>query len=112
MKYRLITSLILIFAFSTIVSAQKTKEPDSYNFKHGVEAFDNYSFDVAMDFFNKEVIDNPNNGYAYARIASINHLQKDYGKALSMIDLAINKIPKKDKVYKALAYSFRSNIYF
>ena len=111
MKYRLIVNLILIFAFSTVVSAQKNKDRNSYNYMRGVEAYEN-SLDESLEYFNKEIKDNPNNGYAYARIATINILHRNYSEALTTIDKAIKNIPKKDKPYKSLAYSIRSDIYY
>ncbi len=60
---------------------------------------------------NKELDDNPNNGYALAWIATIRNYQEEYGRALTAADLAIKNIPKKDKQYRALAYIVRAEVY-
>jgi clan AA aspartic protease (TIGR02281 family) len=111
MKIKLLAYLLLLCFYSCILPAQNIKRPDSYNYKRGVEALQNNSFDEAIEYLNNEIKENPDNGYALIWIASIRNKLEEYGRALSAADLAIEKIPKKDKEYKAFAYSVRADIY-
>lgn len=108
---RTIITLLLILELSNIVSAQNIKRPDTYNYNRGVEAIQNNNAEEALEYLNKELDDNPNNGYALAWIATIRNYQEEYGRALTAADLAIKNIPKKDKQYRALAYIVRAEVY-
>lgn len=108
---RIIITLLLILELSNIVSAQNIKRPDTYNYNRGVEAIQNNNAEEALEYLNKELDDNPNNGYALAWIATIRNYQEEYGRALTAADLAIKNIPKKDKQYRALAYIVRAEVY-
>lgn len=108
---RIIITLLLILELSNIVSAQSIKRPDTYNYNRGVEAIQNNNAEEALEYLNKELDDNPNNGYALAWIATIRNYQEEYGRALTAADLAIKNIPKKDKQYRALAYIVRAEVY-
>ncbi len=86
-------------------------EPDSYNYNRGVEAFYKHDLDEALKYLNKEVKDNPNNGYAYSWIASIEYSKEEYGRALTAADKAVKLIPKKDREFRVFALGTRGNIY-
>ena len=86
-----------MFLCSIQIVAQKVKRPDSYNYTRGVEAIQNNNVEEALEYLNKEINDNPDNGYAFAWIALVQiHLEK-YGQALSAANMALKKIPSKDK---------------
>lgn len=105
----IIISLLLLC--STLIWAQRVKRPDSYNYTRGVEAIQNNNVEEALEYLNKEVNDNPDNGYAFAWIALVQvHLEK-YGQALTAVNMAIKKIPSKDKEYTSFAYSTRASVY-
>ncbi len=91
--------------------AQNVTRPESYNYQRGVEAYRDEQYKTAMDFFEKEVKDNPKNGYAYSWMASINEAFDENGQALTNINQALKFLPKKDLDYMLFAYSIRSNIY-
>ena len=108
MKYFLI--LVMLFCYS-LAFTQNIKRPDTYNYNRGVEAIQNNNAEEALEYLNKELKDNPDNGYALAWIATVRNYQEEYGRALTAIDLAIKHIPKKDKKYRAFAYIVRAEVY-
>lgn len=95
----------------SIAFAQNIKRPDTYNYNRGVEAIQKNNAEEALEYLNKELEDNPNNGYALAWIATVRKYQEEYGRALTAVDLALKYIPKKDKQYMAFAYTVRSEVY-
>lgn len=104
----------ILFLFCSIfitISAQNIKRPESYNYNRGVEAVQNEKTEEALEYLNKEIKDNPENGYAFAWIAAVRNSQEEYGRAMTAVNLAIKHIPKKDKEYKAFAYSIRAMVY-
>lgn len=112
MKLRLlIIGIIAIFLCGNVSAQNKVNRPTSYNYQRGVEAVQNRDLDEALDFLNKEIKDNPKNGYAYAWIAMIRDQQEEYGRALTSADLAIKNLPKKDAEYVYFAYELRANVY-
>ena len=103
---------IITFLFGVqFAIAQNIKRPDSYNYSRGVEAIQNNNAEEALEYLNKELEENPDNGYALAWIAVVRNYQEEYGRALTAADLAIKHIPKKDKQYKAFAYIVRAEVY-
>ena len=103
---------IITFLFGVqFAIAQNIKRPDSYNYSRGVEAIQNNNAEEALEYLNKELEDNPDNGYALAWIAVVRNYQEEYGRALTAADLAIKHIPRKDKQYKAFAYIVRAEVY-
>lgn len=103
---------IITFLFGVqFALAQNIKRPDSYNYSRGVEAIQNNNAEEALEYLNKELEDNPDNGYALAWIAVVRNYQEEYGRALTAADLAIKHIPRKDKQYKAFAYIVRGEVY-
>ena len=106
-----ITALLcFIFCFITI-KAQDVKRPDSYNYSRGVEAIQNENYNEALDYLNKEIKENPKNGYAFAWIAAIRQYYQEYGRAITALDQALKYIPKKDKAYRTWVYSNKADVY-
>ena len=103
--------ICLLFLWSAHALAQKIKRPDSYNYTRGVEALQNNNVMEALEYLNKEVNEYPENGYAFAWIALVQNHLEEYGQALTAANVAIKKIPSKDKDYMSLAYSTRATIY-
>lgn len=89
----------------------KVKRPDSYNYQRGVEAIQKDNTEEALEYLNKEVSENPKNGYAYSWIAMVRCYKEEYGRALTAADLALKNLPKKDKEYIYFAYETRARIY-
>lgn len=93
------------------VEAQNIKRPESYNYQRGLEAMQEEKNDEAIDYFNKDLKENPKNGYSLSWIAHLRLLQEDYGRALTAADLALKYLPKKDAEYLIFAYTSRAITY-
>lgn len=111
MRNILLLSLVSLVLGSQITFSKNIKRPDTYNYNRGVEAIQNNNAEEALKYLNKELKENPDNGYALVWIATIRNYQEEYGRALTAADLAIKNIPKKDKQYRALAYIVRAEVY-
>lgn len=94
-----------------IWAKSETKLPDTYAFTRGVEAYQEGKVQEALEWFEKELSEHPDNGYAYIYISALKYENSEFGKALSAINLALKKLPKKDKEYMAVAYGTRAGIY-
>lgn len=102
--------LFLILTFVSIhIMAQN--RPETYNYKRGVEAIQNEKSEEALDFFNKDLAENPKNGYSYSWVAWLHLNDEEYGRALTAADLAIKLLPKKDAEYMIFAYTTRAGVY-
>ncbi len=86
------------------------KRPDSYNYQSGVEAYSQENYQESLEFFDKELQQNPKNGYAMLWKACIYDIYDTYGQALSNVNQALKFIPKKDKEWIALSYGLRASI--
>ena len=93
------------------VNAQSVKRPESYNYQRGLEAMQDEKRQEALEFFNKDLKENPKNGYSYSWIAMLRGQNEEYGRALTAADLAIKYLPKKDAEYIIFAYTTRAGIY-
>ena len=102
--------MMLLACFNSL-EAQNVKRPESYNYQRGLEAMQEEKFDEAIDYFNKDIQENPENGYSYSWIAHIRLAKEEYGKALTASDLAIKNLPKKDPEYVIFGYSTRAECY-
>ena len=59
MKTKLLIAMLLFLNLS--VRAQE--RPNSYNYQRGVEAIQNENVTEALDYFNRDIAENPKNGY-------------------------------------------------
>ena len=103
--------LSILVLCSSVMLADNIKRPDSYNYSRGVEAINNNNADEALDYLNKEINEHPDNGYAFAWIALVRNYNEEFGRALTAANVAVKKIPSKDKEYKAFAYGTRAQVY-
>lgn len=108
MRYFILSILVLC---SSVMLADNIKRPDSYNYSRGVEAINNNNAEEALDYLNKEINEHPDNGYAFAWIALVRNYNEEFGRALTAANVAVKKIPSKDKEYKAFAYGTRAKVY-
>lgn len=108
MRYFILSILVLC---SSAIFADNIKRPDSYNYSRGVEAINNNNAEEALDYLNKEINEHPDNGYAFAWIALVRNYNEEFGRALTAANIAVKKIPSKDKEYKAFAYGTRAKVY-
>lgn len=103
--------LSFLIACSSVLYADNLKRPDSYNYTRGIEAIQNNNLEEALDYLNKEITEHPDNGYAFAWVALLRVSTEGYGRALTASNIAIKKIPSKDKEYKSFAYSTRAQVF-
>ena len=103
--------LSILVLCSSVMLADNIKRPDSYNYSRGVEAIKNNNAEEALDYLNKEINEHPDNGYAFAWIALVRNYNEELGRALTAANVAVKKIPSKDKEYKAFAYGTRAQVY-
>lgn len=103
--------LSILVLCSSVMLADNIKRPDSYNYSRGVEAINNNNAEEALDYLNKEINEHPDNGYAFAWIALVRNFNEEFGRALTAANIAVKKIPSKDKEYKAFAYGTRAQVY-
>lgn len=103
--------LSILVLCSSVMLAVNIKRPDSYNYSRGVEAINNNNAEEALDYLNKEINEHPDNGYAFAWIALVRNYNEEFGRALTAANVAVRKIPSKDKEYKAFAYGTRAQVY-
>lgn len=103
--------LSILVLCSSVMLADNIKRPDSYNYSRGVEAINNNNAEEALDYLNKEINEHPDNGYAFAWIALVRNYNEEFGRALTAANVAVKKIPSKDKEYKAFAYGTRVQVY-
>ncbi len=105
------TLLLVIFAVTDTFAKDNIKLTETYAFTRGVEEYNNRNTQEALDWFNKELDEHPGNGYAFLYIASLRIDNEEYGKALTAINEAIKKIPRKDGDYLGIAYATRADLY-
>lgn len=105
--------LLALFAFVSIssVSFAQPQGKQSYNFTRALEEAKKGNNADAMDYLSKEVMENPNNGYAHMTMAILQADAENYNDAMASINLAIKKLPKKDKEYTGRAYASRAHLY-
>ena len=110
MKHIVITIMLLI-STGQVIAQSNIKRPESYNYQRGVEAIQNENPQEALEYLNKDIAENPKNGYSFSWIAMLRLQNEEFGKALTAADLALKYLPKKDAEYVIFAYSTRANVY-
>ena len=104
--------LTLFYLHSVIITfAQNIKRPESYNYQRGIEAVQQEKMGEALEYFNKDIQENPKSGYPYMWVSYIYLSNEEYGRALDAANQAINYIPRKDSEYLTFAYEYRSKTY-
>lgn len=104
-------TLLLLAACTILVCAKEPQRPTSYNYQRGVEAINNGDYDEGSEYLERELDDNPKNGYAYAWLASIEMHNDEVGTAIMCLNLALKYIPKSDKYYTAWSLSALGDLY-
>lgn len=112
MNAKVIFIVITMLWVAVIASAKSTSsQPETYAYTRGVEAYNEEQYQDALDWFNKELSEHPDNGHAYVYISVLRYGNQEYGKALSAIDNALKRLPKKDKEWRSLAFASRAEVY-
>ena len=111
MKLEIILLINFIASVTSVWAKAETKFPDTYAFTRGVEAYQGSKNQDALDWFNKEISEHPDNGYAYVYTSILRYGNQEYGKALTAIDNALKKLPPKDKEWRSLTFASRAEVY-
>lgn len=111
MKLKPIMLTLIAIVGISIVSFAQHQGKQSYNFTRALEEAKKGNNADALDYLAKEVSENPNNGYAHMTMAILQADAENYNEAMTSINLAIKKLPKKDKEYKGRAYASRAHLY-
>lgn len=112
-KLYAVVAVLLLLVSCLPVSAQKSEEMlNSYNFKRGMELLYGETPDEsgAYDSFSKEVVEHPNNGYAWYELGLIYSHNQQEGNALECFNKAVT-LMKKDKEWLPYAYRLRAETY-
>ena len=104
MKHLFFTIIIVAMSVMPAFSQTDLKLADSYNMQSGLKAYQDKDYAKCMDFLDKELEQNPKNGYAMLVEAYVYEGNKQYGQALDMANKAVKCISKKDKTYTGAAY--------
>ncbi|MDE6341260.1 MAG: retroviral-like aspartic protease family protein [Muribaculaceae bacterium] len=110
MKIRNLLIAMAMAAGTATLCAKEIKLPDTYAFTRGMECLNEGKTEDALDWFQKEISEHPDNGYAYLCISTIHVSNNQNGSALSAINSAIKKIPSKDKDWASAALGVRADI--
>ena len=111
MRHRIFIVFTFISVFVQMWAKSEVKQPDTYAYTRGVEAYNEEKYADALDWFNRELSEHPDNGYAYVYISILRYGNQEYGKALSAVDNALNRLPKKDKEWRSLTFASRAEVY-
>lgn len=111
MKRYIILALLLSATFAAVSAQKDIKRPNTYNYQSGVTAYYDEDFQKSMEFFDKELEQNPKNGYAMLWEAYIHDRYEEYGQAMSCVNRSLKFIPKKDKEWIANAYGLRASVH-
>lgn len=102
-------SAAAMFFIATPSFAQKALE--SCNIERGMEAMSDGDYVEATEYFQAELDENPDNGYACTLLAVIHYESGELGQALSAANAAIKNLPRRDKNNRSLAYLYRAYIH-
>mgnify|MGYP002558740324 CR=1 FL=1 len=84
------------------------KEMETYNMNRGIEAMNNDDYSAALESFEAELDDDPDNGYAYALMSVIYYESGELGPAMSSANYALKYLPRRDRSIRAMAYCYRA----
>jgi len=100
---------VVFTCYCTLFAQDNIKRPDTFNYQSGVDAYNEADYQKSMDFFDKELQQNPKNGYALLWKAYIYTQYEKYGQVMTSVNQALKYIPKKDKEWVAMCYNLRAN---
>lgn len=100
-----LTIALVLLCLHTMVFSQST------NFKEGKKALDEGNENTALEYFNKDISDNPKNPVTYYYRASIFYNNAENARALNDVNAGLKFVIAKDKQLKALLHELRAKIY-
>ena len=108
---RLLFILVAAIMGYTATFAKQPHEPTSYNYQRGKELINNEEYEEGISVLQKELSDNPKNGYAYMWL-SYAYLQRDeIGNTLHAANDALKYLPKNAKADRAYVYTRMGTAY-
>jgi clan AA aspartic protease (TIGR02281 family) len=111
MKRKVLSRFFIALLLCLLCSVTYSQK-NSYNFQRGLDyLYNDGDYEKALEYFQKELSDNPQNGMAYFWIGVIKGEYKEYGNSLTNLNTAIKHIPAKDKSSLAKAYCVRALVY-
>ena len=105
MKRDILLILMAMLGIAGVALAKGVKQPDSYAYTRGAEAYAADEYADALQWFERELADHPDNGYAYCYIGTIRYSNNEFGLALSAINNSLKYLPKKDNFWRALSHN-------
>ncbi len=109
MKKTLFVCVLILMGCSS--GKNEIKRPESYNYQRGCEAMGKNELDEAMTYLQKELEDDPDNGYAWAWI-QCGYLEKEeYGEAITAGETALKLLPRRDTYYVAFVHATQGRTY-
>ena len=98
--------ICLLIFISTAIYGQ------SSNFTEGKKALNEGDLDVALEYFNKDLSDNPNSSLTYLYRAWLYYSKSENAKALNDINAGLKFTTSKEKELVAVLYELRAKTYF
>ena len=83
---KIILALCCLWTAYGALAQTSVKRPDTYNYQLGIEAYNDGRFRDSFDYFEKELAQNPKNGYAMLWEAYIYDANKMYGQAIPAVE--------------------------
>ena len=108
-KLVLSVTILLLCVMSSFADKKKDYQ-NTYNYARAMELVNEEKYDEAKSFFQKEISDHKDNGYALSWLSSLQAREKQFGEALNNINQAIKYLEKKDEFY-SFSLGLRSSIY-
>jgi clan AA aspartic protease (TIGR02281 family) len=101
------TPLLIVALFTMLFC-----KAQSYNFDQGVKAYKEGNIEKALDYFGREINDNPKDAFSLYYRAIIYNYQDQNSFALRDINNSIKFFSSKDKKNLAAAHRLRGDIYY
>jgi clan AA aspartic protease (TIGR02281 family) len=101
-------TLLVISAFFTMLFCNA----QTYNFDQGVKAYNEGELEKALDYFGREIKDNPKAALSFFYRATIYNYQEQNSFALRDINNAIKYFTSKEKTLLSGAHKLRGDIYY
>ena len=109
MKKYIILLLCLTVTFAGV--AKDASNNDSYNMRRAKEEVEKGNIEQAIEFYNRELSDNPKNANAHLAIAVLKADSQDFSEGLTAVNKGIKLLSKKEKDMLSSAYLLRGDIY-
>ena len=103
-KRNLLIVIALLFSFVSSFG-------QSYNYEKANEAFKAKDYDLALDFYTREISDNPKNIEALFYRSLTYQYKGNYSLALADANTALKSFTKKEKKWIAASHSLKASIY-